>query len=132
MAEGSDHFFHGMGREDIDARMLGTGRPFVLEISNPKKRSIDLNVLECESNKNEDASYSDLRFSSRDEVRKIKNASPDKTYSATVSMQDKVNKGLVDEVLQSLSQACITQQTPVRVSHRRADLARKDTSVRST
>lgn len=40
-------------------------------------------------------------------------------------MQDKVNKGLVDEVLQSLSQACITQQTPVRVSHRRADLARK-------
>ena len=125
MAEGSDHFFHGMGREDIDARMLGTGRPFVLEISNPKKRSIDLNVLECESNKTQDASYSDLRFSNRDEVRRVKNASPDKTYSATVSMQDKVNKGLVDEVLQSLSQACITQQTPVRVSHRRADIARK-------
>lgn len=125
MAEGTDHFFHGMGREDIDAKMLGTGRPFILEISNPKKRSIDLNVLEAKANESEDASYSDLRFSNKDEVRKIKSAAPDKTYSAVVSFHDKVNKGLVDEVLQSLNQVCITQQTPVRVSHRRADLARK-------
>ena len=34
--------FHASGREDIDARMLGTGRPFVVEISKPKKRSLDL------------------------------------------------------------------------------------------
>ncbi len=27
--------FHGMGREDIDARMLGRGRPFVLELLRP-------------------------------------------------------------------------------------------------
>lgn len=125
MAEGTDHFFHGMGREDIDAKMLGTGRPFILEISNPKKRSIDLNILEAKANESENASYSDLRFSNKDEVRKIKSAAPDKTYSAVVSFHDKVNKGLVDEVLQSLNQVCITQQTPVRVSHRRADLARK-------
>lgn len=125
MAEGTDHFFHGMGREDIDAKMLGTGRPFILEISNPKKRSIDLNILEAKANESENASYSDLRFSNKDEVRKIKSAAPDKTYSAVVSFHDKVNKGLLDEVLQSLNQVCITQQTPVRVSHRRADLARK-------
>ena len=125
MAEGTDHFFHCMGREDIDAKMLGTGRPFILEISNPKKRSIDLNILEAKANESENASYSDLRFSNKDEVRKIKSAAPDKTYSAVVSFHDKVNKGLVDEVLQSLNQVCITQQTPVRVSHRRADLARK-------
>lgn len=125
MADGTEHFFHGMGREDIDACMLGTGRPFVLEISNPKIRSIDLNALESKTSENKDANYSDLRFSNKDEVRKIKSASPDKTYSAKVSFHDKVNKGLVDEVLQSLNHACITQQTPVRVSHRRADLARK-------
>ena len=34
--------FHGAGREDIDVRMLGTGRPFVLEIKEPKIRKIDL------------------------------------------------------------------------------------------
>lgn len=28
---------HGSGREDIDVRMLGRGRPFILEFKNPKK-----------------------------------------------------------------------------------------------
>ena len=30
-------FLHGSGREDIDVRMLGDGRPFILEFINPKK-----------------------------------------------------------------------------------------------
>ena len=32
-----DYKFHTGGREDIDVRMLGNGRPFVLEILDPKK-----------------------------------------------------------------------------------------------
>ncbi len=40
--KGTDESFHGSGREDIDALMLGTGRPFILEIKNPKIRNIDL------------------------------------------------------------------------------------------
>ena len=40
--------FHGAGREDIDVRMLGTGRPFVLEIKEPKIRKIDLKKIEEE------------------------------------------------------------------------------------
>jgi len=28
--------FHGAGREDIDVRMLGRGRPFILEVINPR------------------------------------------------------------------------------------------------
>ena len=28
--------FHGAGREDVDVRMLGAGRPFVMEVINPK------------------------------------------------------------------------------------------------
>jgi len=34
--------FHGMGREDIDARMLGRGRPFVLELVRPRSRTLAL------------------------------------------------------------------------------------------
>lgn len=45
MSNGKKHFFHGMGREDIDARMLGEGRPFVLEISDPHIRDINLHEL---------------------------------------------------------------------------------------
>ncbi len=37
-----DTTFHGAGREDIDARMLGTGRPFIVEAVRPKRRTIDL------------------------------------------------------------------------------------------
>ncbi|MBI0582920.1 MAG: tRNA pseudouridine(54/55) synthase Pus10 [Methanomassiliicoccus sp.] len=126
-AEGADHFFHGMGREDIDARMLGTGRPFVIEISEPRKRHLDLEGLTASINEHGAglADFSGLRPSTREEVRQIKAATPDKEYLAEVRPHGKVNKGRVDEVVQSLSQARITQQTPTRVAHRRADLARQ-------
>ena len=29
--------FSSSGREDVDVRMLGTGRPFLFEIANPRK-----------------------------------------------------------------------------------------------
>ena len=41
----TENLFHGMGREDIDAAMLGSGRPFVLELRMPKNREIDLNEM---------------------------------------------------------------------------------------
>jgi len=126
-AQGVDHFFHGMGREDIDARMLGNGRPFVLEVREPKKRRIDLFALEAEINDfgRERVEVEGLRFSSRDEVRQIKNASPDKEYRVRVRLESKVNKEQLNEVVQSFKRIRITQQTPTRVSHRRADLARE-------
>ncbi len=40
-----DTTFHGSGREDIDALMLGSGRPFVVEVKSPKKRRADLDEL---------------------------------------------------------------------------------------
>jgi len=30
-------FLHASGREDVDVRMLGKGRPFILEIVSPKR-----------------------------------------------------------------------------------------------
>ena len=43
--QGTEHAFHGMGREDIDVRCLGRGRPFVLEIKEPRKRSFNAEKL---------------------------------------------------------------------------------------
>jgi tRNA pseudouridine synthase 10 len=126
-AEGTDHFFHGMGREDIDARMLGNGRPFVLEVREPKKRHVDLGALQDEINSHgkERVEVEGLRRSSREEVRFIKSASPDKEYRVFVHMDGKVNKEKLNEVVLSLKSTRITQQTPTRVAHRRADLARE-------
>lgn len=126
-ADGVEDFFHGMGREDIDARMLGNGRPFVLEVREPRKRRVDLSGLQSEINEKgkERVEVEGLRFSSREEVRQIKEAAPDKEYRVRVRLESKVNKERLDEVVQSFKRIRITQQTPTRVSHRRADLARE-------
>ncbi|MDR3283261.1 MAG: tRNA pseudouridine(54/55) synthase Pus10 [Candidatus Methanoplasma sp.] len=125
MSHGEEHFFHGMGREDIDACMLGDGRPFVLEISKPRKRGIDLDELEKRANASDLAAYSALHFVSREAVQIYKGSDPDKTYKARVRAQGKVNKERVNEVALSFKNVQIDQRTPQRVEHRRADLVRK-------
>ncbi len=127
MADGKEHFFHGMGREDIDALMLGEGRPFVLEISQPRIRDIDLDELERRANQSELANYNSLKFVQREAVARTKTATPTKTYSVRVKSEGKVNKERVIEVALSLKDILIDQRTPQRVEHRRADLVRKRT-----
>jgi tRNA pseudouridine synthase 10 len=125
MSGGDEHFFHGMGREDIDACMLGEGRPFVLEVSRPRIRDIDLDELEKRANVSELAGYNSLHFVPRDTVQLYKGSDPDKTYKARVRAQDKVNKERVNEVALAFKNVQIDQRTPQRVEHRRADLVRK-------
>ncbi|MCL1978711.1 MAG: tRNA pseudouridine(54/55) synthase Pus10, partial [Methanomassiliicoccaceae archaeon] len=125
MSGGDEHFLHGMGREDIDACMLGEGRPFVLEISRPRSRDIDLDELERRANASDLAGYARLHFVPRDMVQGYKSADPDKTYKARVRAEGKVNKERVNEVALSFKNVHIDQRTPRRVEHRRADLVRK-------
>ena len=123
---GSEHFFHGMGREDIDARMLGNGRPFILEIRNPVKRYFDMSKMEQEINdyaKNR-VEVSDMRMSDGSEVIKIKDAMTEKIYRVVVMFEKPVNKEKVKE-LENAFPITITQRTPLRVAHRRADKYRK-------
>lgn len=125
MADGQEHFFHGMGREDIDACMLGDGRPFVLEISQPRHRDIDLDELERRANKTDMAAFNSLKFVQREAVERYKAAASDKIYHVHVIAEGKVNKGAVINVALSFKDVNIDQRTPRRVEHRRADLVRK-------
>ncbi len=126
MAQGTDESFHGSGREDIDARMLGTGRPFILEVKNPKIRTIDLSVLEKETNKacKDIIEVSNLRFSNREEIARIKAAEFQKTYRVTIEASEPLNKEKLIKVAQSLQGKLIKQLTPTRVAHRRANKVR--------
>lgn len=125
MAHANDSKFHGAGREDIDVRMLGNGRPFVLEIKEPHRRVLDLEKLteiinEHATNKVE---VQDLKYSIRSRKAEIKMSSPDtyKIYQAHVELKDGIN----EEDLKKLeSLKIIKQRTPTRVSHRRADKIR--------
>jgi tRNA pseudouridine synthase 10 len=127
-AEGEKTAFHASGREDIDARMLGSGRPFVIEISKPKKRFLDLGKLEAAVNANAvgKVKVSSLRFTNKDVVRRLKKAeSAQKEYRVLIAFENKVSEEDLRLLEEKLSNVLVRQQTPLRVLHRRADLTRE-------
>ncbi len=116
---------HGAGREDIDARMLGSGRPFVLEICSPRRRKLDLVSLQAEVNEAQGGKVriGRLKFVPRMMVSRIKEIHADKTYEALVSFEGDVSRVRLGQALVELVGE-IEQRTPQRVAHRRADRIR--------
>lgn len=125
---GIESKFHGAGREDIDALMLGTGREFVIEIKEPKKRRLDLKKLEEEINEYAKGKIkvADLNISDKEKVRKIKAFAQisEKTYKAIVELENTIPRSKLDEVEEYFTGITIKQRTPQRVLHRRADKVR--------
>jgi len=122
-----DVILHGCGREDIDARMLGSGRPFVVELRAPKRRQrVDLHALEEKVNEENRAKLevTNLKYVNREMVARIKNANARKTYRMRVELRGAVTESKLREAVQELDGAVIEQRTPLRVVHRRADLIR--------
>jgi len=120
--------FHGAGREDIDVRMLGEGRPFVLEIKEPKIRELNLKEIGEEVNKHSKGKteYLDLKYTERKRKAEIKVSSPDtfKVYRALVKCENPITEEELAEIKKQLENRTIDQQTPQRVAHRRADKIR--------
>ena len=125
LTKGREAKFHGAGREDIDVLMLGSGRPFVLEIKEPKIRNLDLEKLEKEINEINEGktSYHNLHVCERRRKAEIKQSSPDtyKVYNAVVKCDEPFDEAKLDELLK-LNE--IHQQTPLRVLRRRTDMVR--------
>ncbi len=123
---GKHAVLHGAGREDVDARMLGNGRPFIVEIQEPKKRKIDLKELERYVNEfcRGKVVVSDLKFVKSKDVEFIKSAKFVKVYRAKVVFEKGVGREELERALERLKEQPIYQRTPLRVLHRRADLVR--------
>ena len=119
--------FHGAGREDIDVRCLGRGRPFVLELKRPHTRRTDLDEIVAAVNANaaEKIEIIDLRWSNRSEVSRVKETRSEKSYNIRFRIEDPPEESAIIEAISSLSGVTLEQQTPKRVSHRRADKKRK-------
>ncbi len=124
-AGAEDTVFHGAGREDIDARMIGTGRPFIVEALRPRQRSIDLCELEKQINALAEGKVEVLGLAWADGpmVERLKEAAFVKTYSALVKFGAEIPEEKLKSVLMELV-GSIDQRTPTRVSHRRADKLR--------
>ena len=134
MTKGTHVTLHGAGREDIDALMLGTGRPFILEIHNPLIRTVDLQEIEKAVNEAGAGrvQITELSLSQRSEVETLKSHKGHKRYRILVDIDGVVSEEELQRSLNELQNATIHQRTPQRVSHRRADKVRKRTVLEIT
>lgn len=113
--------FHGAGREDIDVLCLGQGRPFVLELENPKIREVNLSNLREKINHVEPkkVKVNELKAVTKDTVQEIKSAKPDKIYRAVVQSDREIPDDRLNSAL-TMIKGRVFQRTPTRVAHRRA------------
>ena len=117
--------FHGAGREDVDVRMLGGGRPFVFEVVAPRNLIVDLEAVHDRIRSRDGASIDIDPFVVVNKPRVVfwKESKFDKVYRAEVAVQDDIAPEVVAALVGRAVQ--ITQRTPQRVAHRRADLERE-------
>ena len=122
--------FHAAGREDIDVRMLGTGRPFLVEVQNARKVPSELFVKDIEKKINTTEKklvrVKNLKLvgSHGWDLMREGEAEKQKQYTALLW----ISRPLKDEDFQhvsSLKDLKVLQRTPVRVLHRRSPLERE-------
>jgi tRNA pseudouridine synthase 10 len=119
------HKFHGAGREDVDVRMLGRGRPFVFEIDKAREHRPDL--LELQRSINERCAgrleLLDLRWCERRRVPEVKEEQHAKDYGLRVRVAHPTDLAALRALVGQ--RVVLRQRTPERVAHRRADLERE-------
>ena len=130
--------FNSSGREDIDVRMLGAGRPFAIQAHDPKTPTLSASdYADMEREINENSRHTGVQVRGLCATAKEKyhevgmNAGEnekEKSYTALV----RISRPATDEdlaLIASKSRLVIQQSTPTRVAHRRADLVRPRTIV---
>lgn len=137
----SEHTFIAAGREDIDVRMLGDGRPFVVNLVNAKRSTVDhAQLIEAQAQINLEADGMvevtrlrrvDKRFC---EVIKATEETKRKSYCCMVHLSDPPSgEEIVAIVAKTMEKAkaggadglVVKQKTPLRVLHRRSLLVRE-------
>ncbi|VFQ76386.1 unnamed protein product [Cuscuta campestris] len=129
---GEGYKFHAAGREDIDVRMLGTGRPFLVEIQNarqiPSEGVIKDVEVKINSMEYQHVKVKNLVVVSNQAWAMMREgeAEKQKQYSALVWISRDINNEDL-QTLSSVKDMKIVQKTPIRVLHRRSPLERGKT-----
>ncbi|XP_048732114.2 tRNA pseudouridine synthase Pus10-like [Ostrea edulis] len=115
--------FSSSGREDVDVRMLGKGRPFVVEMDDPHRVQFtaqDLLEIQKEINKSADVKVRDLQIVDKIDVNKLKEGEIEKTktYFALCWSKEPLSQEQLTK-LNDVKDLVIYQKTPIRVLHRR-------------
>jgi tRNA pseudouridine synthase 10 len=133
--DATDVIMHAGGREDRDVRMLGSGRPLMLEIVNPKAMEIIKNIGDVDfvreiqkklNNTTELIQLVGLESCEKGYIEVIKKYedSKIKNYTSVVYASKRLSQKDID-TLNAIKDLEIVQKTPVRVAHRRTLMDRK-------
>ncbi|KAM4611487.1 tRNA pseudouridine synthase Pus10 [Polymixia lowei] len=117
--------FSSSGREDVDVRTLGNGRPFAMELLNPHRSRFsraEMRQIQETINKSSDKiSVRDLQIVTRECMGRMKEGEEEKTksYTALVWTQKAIQKEDI-VFIDDIKELTLDQKTPLRVLHRRA------------
>ncbi len=130
--EGVEIVIHAAGREDVDVRMLGSGRPIVVEIKEPRRRRVDILLAARKVNEKWEGLF-ESQFEAR--VKRsfvrvvVKGEEGEERHSKIYRALVYVPEGVSPEELRKLEEffqgRLVRQRTPRRVRHRRADVIRE-------
>ena len=134
-ADGSK--LNAAGREDIDVRMLGGGRPFILEVHNPRRPNAAATAearaameAALEAADGGAVAAVDIHVTDAAAYRAMHEASEEKEKEYTAMCWAEKPLTLEDELMLSgIKDLQIQQSTPVRVLHRRTSMTRPRTIV---
>ena len=119
----SDARFHSAGREDVDVRMLGSGRPFTLELVAPKRPCHDASALSAalarinEGGLVEISGLRECDLAVTSELMKQGEEAHRKEYRCVVALSRALTKSDVASLNATIDLVC-QQLTPMRVLHR--------------
>ncbi len=116
---------HASGREDADARMLGEGRPLVIELRRPRRRFVDLRKASANASKPPWVVFRLERYVSFCEVIRLKQERGVKVYRMILHVNPSVSDKELNALETGFKDKLIRQRTPSRVLRRRADIVRE-------
>uniref|UniRef100_A0A8C5IL25 tRNA pseudouridine synthase Pus10 n=1 Tax=Junco hyemalis TaxID=40217 RepID=A0A8C5IL25_JUNHY len=116
--------FSSSGREDVDVRTLGNGRPFAMELVNPRRirfSAEEMKRLQQAINDSSDKiQVRDLQLVTREAIGRMKEGEEEKTktYSALIWTDKAIQREDI-AFLDDIKELRLEQKTPLRVLHRR-------------
>uniref|UniRef100_A0A3B1JS72 tRNA pseudouridine(55) synthase n=1 Tax=Astyanax mexicanus TaxID=7994 RepID=A0A3B1JS72_ASTMX len=116
--------FSSSGREDVDVRTLGNGRPFAMELLNPHRarfNKAEIRQLQETINTSSDKiRVRDLQIVTREAMGRMKEGEEEKTktYSALIWTKKPLTHTDLD-FIKNIKELKVDQKTPLRVLHRR-------------
>ncbi|XP_065691790.1 tRNA pseudouridine synthase Pus10 [Patagioenas fasciata] len=116
--------FSSSGREDVDVRTLGNGRPFAIELVNPRRIHFTAEEMkglqQTINNSSDKIQVRDLQLVTREAIGRMKEGEEEKTktYSALIWTDEAIQKEDI-AFLDDIKELKLDQKTPLRVLHRR-------------